>query len=103
MAKYMYSVDSIVEGLRNPKTGVIELNRVLTSGIEYKNSPECNASGVNIIDADWDQLLILDACRYDIFSEHAGELPGTLSRRESKASATRQFLEANFGGKTSTV
>jgi hypothetical protein len=54
-------------------------------------------SGVEVFDEDWDNLIILDACRADIFRQVASErLPGETESRSSKASATPEFLRANF-------
>jgi len=44
---------------------------------------ECNEDGVDPFEADWDNLFILDACRYDMFERRA-ELPGRLERAESR-------------------
>lgn len=49
-----------------------------------------------IPDADWDALLLLDACRYDLFEETAPELPGELSLRVSHESATPGYIAENF-------
>ena len=57
-----------------------------------------NTDGVNVFDEDWDNLLILDACRYDMFAR-CTELPGQLERRESNGSATTEFLRANLDGR----
>lgn len=46
---------------------------------------------------DWDNLLVLDACRYDMF-ERANTVPGRLESRRSKGSATREFVRNNFAG-----
>jgi len=54
-----------------------------------------NTDGIDIFDEDWDALLILDACRYDMFAEHH-ELPGRLESRISRGSATVEFLRGNF-------
>jgi hypothetical protein len=48
---------------------------------------------------DWDNLIILDACRFDTFEEIASDLPGELRKVESKASSTHLFLRANFEGR----
>lgn len=56
-----------------------------------------NHRGIDIVTEDWDNLLILDGCRYDLFREHATEkLPGELEARESRGSNTVEFLQANF-------
>jgi hypothetical protein len=57
-----------------------------------------NTSGIAVFDEDWDTLIVLDACRYDMF-ESTSQLDGTLSSRISKASATTEWLQANFDGR----
>lgn len=56
------------------------------------------SEGTSILDADWDNCIILDACRYDLFEEVRADypLPGTLSQRTSLDSATPGFLEKTF-------
>jgi hypothetical protein len=54
-----------------------------------------NDAGIDVFAADWDNLLILDACRYDCFATQS-ELPGSLEARTSRASATREWVRANF-------
>lgn len=54
-------------------------------------------SGVEYFEEDWDNLLLLGACRYDAFAEQA-ELPGHLVSRRSNASATREFLSVYLDG-----
>lgn len=54
------------------------------------------------MDADWDNLLILDSCRYDLFSEVAVEdgLKGELTTFRSRGSSSSEFLKENFAGRT---
>lgn len=54
-----------------------------------------NTDGVDVLEEDWDNLLILDACRYDLFAEE-NTIDGRLESRESRGSATVEFLRANF-------
>lgn len=53
------------------------------------------------MDADWDNLLILDACRYDLFSEVAvaDGLEGELTTFCSRGSSSSEFFEENFAGR----
>jgi hypothetical protein len=51
--------------------------------------------GVDVVEEDWDTLIILDACRYDVF-ESVNDLPGRLERRTSQAAVTWSFLKQNF-------
>lgn len=57
------------------------------------------ADGCDVMAEDWDTLIVLDACRYDTF-ERYNPIPGALSSRRSRGSATVEFLEANFSGGT---
>jgi len=56
-----------------------------------------NPEGIDVFAADWDNLLLLDACRYNLFEEVAN-LPGDLSAVESKGTNTIQFLKGNLTG-----
>jgi len=47
---------------------------------------------------NWDNLIILDACRYDIFEER-NTIDGELDYRISKGSSSWEFMEGNFVGK----
>jgi hypothetical protein len=55
-----------------------------------------NPDGINIFQADWDSLVLMDACRYDALERYAQELPGRLNSRISRGSMTIEFLEANL-------
>jgi hypothetical protein len=56
-------------------------------------------TGVDFMAEDWDNLLILDACRYDMFAEH-NWLSGDLQKRTSLAASTPEFVTKTFGGQT---
>ena len=49
-----------------------------------------------LMDMDWDNVIILDGCRYDLF-EGANTIDGQLDYRISLGSATPEFLMRNFG------
>ncbi|MCO8244770.1 MULTISPECIES: hypothetical protein [unclassified Haladaptatus] len=51
------------------------------------------------MDRDWDTLVLLDACRYDIF-ERSVPFDGSLSKVISRGSHTTEFLQENFGSRT---
>lgn len=46
----------------------------------------------SIFDYEWDNLIILDACRFDLFNE----VTGVEGYRYTLASGTKQYLQANF-------
>lgn len=52
-------------------------------------------TGVQIIEEDWDFLIILDACRYDDFAL-LNDIPGKLEKRISQGSSTSDWLRRNF-------
>lgn len=55
--------------------------------------------GVDLMAEEWDNLIILDACRYDMFSRL--DLPdGSLNSVVSAGSNTPEFAAANFDGGT---
>lgn len=84
----MYSIDSLKRGIQNPEKIVWEFNWLYHRKIRGK-------TGMNVMEKDWDNLVILDACRYDMFqdiSDIEGELNGVIS----KGSTTGEFLQRNF-------
>lgn len=95
----MYSLSQVRRGVRrgvtNPAFFGRELNRLYHRRLSRR---EFNPSGIDIPAADWDNLIILDACRYDVFEEQH-DLPGDLYRRQSRGSHTVEFLTANFSGR----
>ncbi|RKY40302.1 MAG: hypothetical protein DRP76_02245 [Candidatus Omnitrophota bacterium] len=54
--------------------------------------------GIDVMDEDWDNLIILDACRYDTFRE-VNWIKGILEKKVSRGSHTWMFLRENFLGK----
>jgi len=68
------------------------INAGLFSHYNFSYGGRCS-----IPDEDWDNLIILDACRYDTFEKYSS-LPGTLKCRISKGTNTGEFLGSNFGG-----
>lgn len=91
----MYSTAQIRRGLRrsidDPTVVARECNRVYHRHL-YRRS--YNTDGIDVMAADWDTLVVLDACRYDTFAAES-ELPGDLEARESRGSHTVEFLEGN--------
>ncbi len=90
----MYSLHQLARGMKHPTLLFRELNRLYYTLLGTR---EVNPGGIDVFEEDWDNLLILDACRADMLSD--GDLPGELSTVQSKATNTIGFLEANFSGK----
>lgn len=58
--------------------------------------------GFRPLDHDWDVMIILDACRFDLFQEFAPEHPvyeqfDSVSSKYSCASTSREWFEKGFG------
>ena len=56
--------------------------------------------GTDILDEDWDNLFILDACRSDLFEDviESASINGDFSTRYSAGSGSVEFLKENFQG-----
>ena len=92
----MNQLERVKRGIRAPKLLIRKLN------IAYHKrfwTRDYNTSGVNIFDQEWDNLLILDACRYDIFKQYS-DLDGELEQKTSRGSSTIEFLRGNFDDRT---
>jgi hypothetical protein len=94
----VYSIDQLAKGVRHPRAGIRELNRLYW---DRGRRRQYNPDGVDIFDEDWDNFLILDGCRADYFADAIREydVDGTIGARTSRGSATREFLRGNFHGK----
>lgn len=75
---------------------------LLSSAIEYVPIEVNNTifrlrrgKGTNVMDEEWDTLILLDACRYDMFEERV-PFDGELESRISKGSTSEEFLRQNF-------
>lgn len=86
----------LLRALRDPALFGLGINRTyheLTRGGTY------NPSGADIFAEDWDTLVLLDACRYDVYAELT-PFDGPVEVRESRGSASKQFVRGNFQGRT---
>jgi hypothetical protein len=87
-----YGIKQIYKGIQNPELILRDLVRRKGDIMNYSIGGNL---GENIIEKDWDNLIILDACRYDIFEE-TNTLDGELSSFHSLGSHTGEFIEQNF-------
>jgi hypothetical protein len=78
--------------LETVKSGVRYLPIELNNAIFWLRHGE----GTRVIDEDWDNLFILDGCRYDMFQQAEVPIEGTLESRISLGSSSEEFLEQNF-------
>ena len=81
----MYTRDQLIRGLKNPQKIFWELYSQYSRYIRRRSSQP-------FFQRDWDNLIILDACRYDLFAE-INTIEGDLEQTYSSASNTREFFQ----------
>lgn len=54
-----------------------------------------HGQGIDVMVKDWDNLILLDACRFDYFQE-VNHLQGRLSQVPSRGGHSWEFMEGNF-------
>lgn len=100
MSDSRYTLHNLSRVLRNPRLLRGELVRwCVTANQKAAAYRHPSNGGIDVMAQDWDNLLILDACRYDLFETHH-EFPGTLSKVRSAGSHSREFITRNFVGHT---
>mgnify|MGYP006276613687 FL=1 len=91
----MYALDQLFTALRQPRFVLTELNRLWYGRLGRR---PYNPAGIDVFAEDWDTLVILDACRHDVFAESVAgsDWADSLESRQSRGSATREWIRANF-------
>ena len=84
----MYDIAAVRKAVRNPDLAALELLRLYNRRLRGR-------TGIEVMEADWDNLLVLDACRYDIFRE-MHDLPGELKPVISQGGTSKEFYDRNF-------
>lgn len=92
----MYGLSQLRTLLRDPRWFYREPHRILT---HYRTGHDYYPNGVDIFTEDWDNLIILDAARYDFFEEQ-NELEGKLEKRLSRGATSSEFIRGNFRERT---
>lgn len=91
-ARELYASGGILQTARSAiRYFPVELNN-LAFRLRYGN-------GTRIMEEGWDNLFILDGCRYDMFERCEVPVKGTLESRISLGSSSEEFLEQNFRGR----
>jgi len=88
----MNTMGRLKRAIYNPKLFARGINRAYHQHGGLKSE---NKDGIDVFAADWDTLIVLDACRYDMF-ETVNYLDGVLTSKQSKGSSTTEWLHANF-------
>lgn len=89
-----YNVENLRNVFANPSMVVGEVRRagVAVNRAVYSSRRD---ERIDIFEEDWDNLLILDGCRYDCFAEQVS-IDGNLEKRRSHTSHSIEFIEHNF-------
>lgn len=95
-----YNISNFKEVIKNAQQSESTFFKLLTSLPVYhnihKNIFEMKYGKEElIIEKDWDFLILLDACRYDMFEE-TNTIEGDLEKHISAGSHSREFAEKNF-------
>ena len=88
--------NNITTGIRHPSLAFRALYRSAFGGGR-------NSGGIDVFEQDWDNLIILDACRADVFRRVAApHFDGSFTTKTSKGSATVEWVRQNFTDRTLT-
>lgn len=93
-----YDVSDFTRAFRDPELFLIELRRIALSVNAAYSRLRGLDNRCNVVEEDWDNLVILDGCRYDLFT---GEnvIEGRLESRTSAGSESWEYLRENFQGR----
>jgi hypothetical protein len=92
----MYSLSQARTALSDPRWFYREPLRRLT---HYRTGLNYNPDGVDVFAEDWDNLIVLDAARYDEF-ERCCAIDGRLEKRLSRGATSSEFIRGNFTDRT---
>jgi len=97
-----YNFTNLIKIIKHPSKLYHELLNIKDSvhtkvGLGLKKFYFTNRYGepADIVNKEWDNLIILDACRYDIFKSY-NIFDGELTPVISKGSNSREFMSGNF-------
>jgi|AntRauMinimDraft_4_1070384.scaffolds.fasta_scaffold02356_2 hypothetical protein len=88
----MYSKGQILKGVRDPRFAALQFNRRFADDILTKIRPK-----TNFFEEDWDNLLILDSCRYDLLKS-VSDGADSLEYRWSPGSNSEEFIQYHTAG-----
>lgn len=93
-ARYVY--DGLKGGYDDPYWWRGRILEFLVAPIHTRLYPRRDGA-VDIMDEDWDTLIVLDACRADLFEQHANLSDfDEYQRKVSRGSTTLEWVEQNF-------
>lgn len=92
-----HNLQNFISALKHPSKFVGEFERLTSKQVFESKKGE----GIDVIEKDWDNLLILDCCRTDYFKEIC-DIDGEYSSVVSQGNESRSFIESNFAGRDLT-
>ena len=100
-----YTVENVKRAIQEPSRLVSEFQRIYTSSVLRLNSiyfKRRHGSGLDVTQKDWDNLILLDACRYDFFKTCIEEvdIEGDLQPVISAGSQSWEFMNNTFENET---
>lgn len=91
----MYASSDVRKAIRHPVLFMREMNKLYHSRLRTRRY---NPNGVDIFNEDWDNLIILDSCRYDTFADRV-DLLGSLEKKISRGGTSPEFIRGSFTDK----
>lgn len=96
----LYTVENLQRAIRSPILIIREAIRLMSLPFHHLYGKYLDfrlGDGMDVMLEDWDNLVILDACRYDYF-EVQNSIAGSLFSRISRGSKSWEFMQENFAG-----
>jgi hypothetical protein len=90
------NTNGVLKILRNPKEAPSLINN---QAREYIGKKINRRFGERVVEQDWDNLLLLDGCRYDIFAEEI-TFDGDLRSLRSAGSTSYEYFVNNYDGRS---
>jgi hypothetical protein len=106
----MIKISDIQKGVRILRSeGLMPLIRKIPDYLEWRtyktlepalkwNFERKYGSGLDVVEEDWDNLILLDCARYDYFKKYTS-FDGDLSRVVSRGRGSWEFIRDNFAGR----
>lgn len=99
-----YTLEDLKYGFHHPSAAVREGQRILGKPLIPLNNwhfRRKHGRGIDVMQRDWDNLFILDACRYDYFVEE-NQIDGRLQSVVSQGNYSWEFMKSNFSNRKLT-
>lgn len=100
--KSHYTLKNLKRALRNPVLIGREALRLASWPVHQTYSKYVNSQfedrSIEVMSADWDNLVLLDAARFDYF-ETVNTIDGSLQKKVSRGKKSWEFIKENFVGR----